>query len=1312
MTRLTSPIAGILAGLFWLLLAPFLNQAEASVARPVETYQVDPLSEKWRWQRVEGLEGENLEIVKMGPDDRLGIVSGTNELKVYDGLAMENIDTGNMLGSSQITAFGISSKGVYCIVTTEAIFLLDKGVWNKVSDVGLARRVVSGIMETADGILWAGTNKGVARIDPNSLSCTITPIWAPVISVCESPDRQSLWVNTGRRGKVWERPLLDGHLDPSAQWKARFKGWDQDVLSSSLLRASDGKIWFINNNHNLPASFYDPTTTQWETVNLSGLGGDNFDFSIIESRDGAVWISSRGSLHVMKNGRWEVYHSPEYPVPGARSTLFEDSKGHVYLAEASGMSVRIDYSRQQSLSFNNLHFQAETTSGDLLFISIDDEVVRIQQGQPMAAVHRPEETGINAPGALIAHSNGDWILAGSHDRQAALSIWDGSSWTPYYFPETSPSFGHLSLMEHSTGDIWVGCAQLEEEFPQYEGGIVVLRPTASGNYTIRKLRPPDFSFRNWSLNEAPDGQVVTGGSGLLANTLGASQALEVPDALLYKWLDQVAVDNEGNLWIALWSFGVFHLKDNQWTHFNDSDGLGSPLVSYIISLDGKDPVATTREGHFRFDGTRWAPYMASHDGLHRGSGRVVQAQDGSLWINHTHVDWYYRGQRAEAYSMDKKRGFRTVQYVPDTIPPETSWATLPPELTRSVNLSLQWTGRDAWSRSRVDDLHFSYRLDKGPWSPFLPAREIRLNDLKGGRHEIEVRARDSDFNIDPTPLKAEFTVLLPLWEQGWFIASVIGAILFLIAVIILFVRQRVKHLLEIEQVKMRFFTHLSHEIKTPLSLILGPVERLQNEVGDSRHQHYLHLIKSNSQRLLFLINQLLDFRKFQLEKLEFKPETGDFIPFVRSCVAVFEGWAQEKGHELKIETDLEHLVFAFDQEMFHKIIDNMVNNAVKYTQPGGKIHVRIFAIEDSKGAHICRVEVEDIGPGIRSSEKEAIFEPFYRSSEHDEFKEGSGIGLAFVKELIELLSGSIEVRSPVNPADTTNPGSCFVVQFPIHKLADGAPPQEVAPPRFSSDEESVEDSRELVLLIEDNADLRTFISSELAQLFHIITASTADEGIFLARERIPDIIISDVVMPGKSGFEACRELKANSHTSHIPVILLTALRSEEHKRQAYESGADDFITKPVSSEILRLKVKNLLATERRIKDQARRQFVDETRLTGPNEAEQVCLDKVERLVTENMAEEQFDVSVLAEKMGFSRSAFYRKFSGLTDLSPAAYLKTRRLRQAAQWLAEGSKTVMEVAFGVGFSDPGYFSRVFKEEYQCSPSDFRKREVPVE
>ena len=336
-------------------------------------------------------------------------------------------------------------------------------------------------------------------------------------------------------------------------------------------------------------------------------------------------------------------------------------------------------------------------------------------------------------------------------------------------------------------------------------------------------------------------------------------------------------------------------------------------------------------------------------------------------------------------------------------------------------------------------------------------------------------------------------------------------------------------------------------------------------------------------------------------------------------------------------------------------------------------------------------------------------------SKVDRFLEGRArgkniIGARTIEELVEALGGSIELQSPVNPSDPEHPGTRFTVHFPLKQAVAISP---VAGDVTGPDVVPAEKEEEaIVLLIEDNPDLRAFISGELERDFQILTAENADEGIRIAREVIPDLIISDVVMPGKSGFDASRELKADDHTSHIPVILLTALRSEEHKRQAYASGADDFITKPVSSEILRLKVRNLLATQKSSREKVRAQFVDDHQIPGLSEADQAFIDKAKALVEEHLGDEQFDVGELAGLMGFSRSAFYRKFNSLTDMSPASFIKTKRLRKATLWLAEGSKTVTEIAYDIGFSDAGYFSRVFKEEYKCSPSEFRKGAEPVE
>lgn len=1287
--------------------------SQAFEIRSMDPFRMDPLTEDWRWNRIHGLEVGDIVLAGTAPDGSIGVVSAPARLWIFDGYESRPVALPEDIRLGGINAMAVTSAGVYCLVFHDGIVLYDGKSWRQVSDEGLSRRLLGNVMETSDGILWVGLDRGLARIDPVSGSCKITATPAPVLGLCEGPRRDSLWVLSYPDGTVWEYPLNGGRLAVGGEPVRRGDGPGPNLSRAGLMRASDGRVWFINENHNVPPRVYDPDSGEWSRVNLSRRGGDNLNFSILETPDGAIWISSRGTLHILDGGEWRIYHSPEFSLPGGRSILLYGSGGYVSILEASGLSVRIDYGRRQGVSFSGLHFQDETRDNDVLFLSVSGEVVRWRPGSATAGFHLPEETGVSTPGALIVHTNGDWFLAGSDEHGAAVAIFDGSEWQRFLFPEVGISFGHLGLLERPGGEVWLGCAQLETEFPGYAGGIVVFAPDAGGGYSITRRMPPAYAFRNWSLQAGASGVTYTSGNGVYENTETGAVPVVLPDAINYMWIDQIAVDSSGALWCVAWSHGAFRLRDGEWTQFTAADGLESQLTSFILLLDDDTPLVSTREGHYRFDGERWAPYMDQVNGLHRGSGSVAQARDGSLWINHTHVNWYYRAQRLDGYPDEKMRGFHTVQYIPDETDPVVRWAPEPPELVRGTDLVFRWEGIDAWSKTPPERLRYSHRVNGGEWSAFTAATELTFDRLAGGTHTIEIRARDADFNISPTPVRAEFAVILPLWQQGWFLASLVAGIGAVVAVGMLFIRQRIRHVLELESVKMRFFTHLSHELKTPLSLILGPVERLQNEVGDARHQHYLSLIKSNSQRLLFLVNQLLDFRKLQLKKFEFQPEQGDFVQFARNCISVFNGWIREKEQTIALESTMQRFVFSFPHEVFHKIIDNLLGNAIKYTPRGGRVTVRIDRRPAPDGGTRGVLEVEDTGPGIPASDQTAVFEPFFRSSSGELSADGSGIGLAFVKELVDSIDGEIELISPVNPGDAERPGTCFRLSFPVRPKGAFDP----ADAKVSAHGERAETGAlqeapapvagdRLILLVEDNIALREFMREELISFTRVETADSMETGFAKARELIPDIIVSDVVMGGKSGFDLCTALKEDAHTSHVPVVLLTALRSEEHKRLAYESGADDFITKPVSPEILRLKLGNLLDTQQHTRQRVRQQFVEDNRMTGRSQADQRFLDKVKTVVEAELGNEQFDVNALAEKMGFSRSAFYRKFNSLTDLSPASFIRTKRLRQAAKWLAEGEKSVSEIAYDVGFSDAGYFSRVFKDEYKCPPSEFAR------
>ena len=1279
-------------------------------ADDLEQFRVDPLTESWRWQRLEELERLKIAVVRVDPQGHLVVLSDRRSIHRYDGTNLTPFDLPDAIADPHLTALEVTSTGLLVLTSWNSVILWDGQQASTVASVGLGRRAFSTITETADGLLWVGTSQGIVRIDPRDRSASTIPTPQAVLSICEGPDRASLWISLAPGGEVWAAPLEDGRLARRDRWTRRFDPYPQEVLGTNLLRASDGRIWYINDNHTLPGAVFDPATGAWSNVSLAAAGGDDFAFSLLESLDGTIWISSRGALQAWRDGAWRIYRSPQFPVPGARSQLVQDAAGYVFLSEMGGPTLRLDYAQQGGRSYRDLHFQARSQAGDLLFLSARGSVITKDPTGHVLRVDDPSVTGLDTPVVLRVMANGHHFLAGSHQGAAAVAWFDGAAWQSRRFPRFAVSIGHLGVLERRNGVIWFGCAQEGAEFPEYEGGIVRFRPLADGSYEIDHLRPPEVPFRNWSLQQSRDGTIYVAGNGLYRLQASGPELMTLPEMGRNQWIDQVVADGQGNLWMGIWSAGIFRHRGGSWQEETSSQGLNSLLVSHLLAPSDGAPLATTREGLFRFDGDHWAPYLARGAGLHRGSGHLVDGGDGSVWINRTHVGWYYRAQRPETYPEVNLEGFGTTQYVPDRQPPETAWAIPAPDLTRDRTFTLHPTARDAWSATVPEALEYSYRHNAGPWSPFRRLSHILLDDLRGGDHRIEVRARDLAFNIDPTPAVASFTVLLPLWQQAWFLVLVTVVILLFIGLITLFVRQRIRHILELEAVKMRFFTEISHEIKTPLSLILGPLERLQSEVRDSEHQHLLSLIKSNGQRLLHLVNQLLDFRKLQLRQLEYQAEVSDFLPFARSCTAVFSGWAEERQLDLQFESALPQLTFSFDSERFHKIIDNLVNNAVKYTPPGGRIRVRVGTLPARGGQPWAFFEVEDNGPGIPASEHDSVFEPFFRSAQTAAMPEGTGIGLALVKELAEAIGGRIELVCPAHPDDAAHPGCRFHVAFPLIEFTDAPAAAEVpASPRADGDAADGEDAgseRSLVLLIEDSRDLRHFIAGELGRQFRVQTAENAEDGQQLARDLIPDLIISDVVLPGKSGIELGRLLKADPHTSHIPLVLLTALRSDTHKRQGYESGADDYLTKPVSPEILRLKVRNLLETQRRTRDQVRVRFVEDQRVTGLAEAEQEFLDKVDQVIEQNLSEEGFDVVVLAQKLGFSRSAFYRKFNALLNLSPAAYIKTKRLRRAARLLAEGTRTVTEIAFEVGFSDSGYFSRVFKEEYGCSPSEFSR------
>lgn len=514
-----------------------------------------------------------------------------------------------------------------------------------------------------------------------------------------------------------------------------------------------------------------------------------------------------------------------------------------------------------------------------------------------------------------------------------------------------------------------------------------------------------------------------------------------------------------------------------------------------------------------------------------------------------------------------------------------------------------------------------------------------------------------------------------------------------------------RELEEATHAKLVFFTNVSHDFRTPLTLIADPVNQLlaDKSLGERPHQ-LLELMKKNVNILLRLVNQILDFRKVENGRMELHLEPFDLL-------SSFRGW----NDSFRMALLKKHISFSFeatpdtdfrmmaDSEKMERIYFNLLSNAVKYTPENGKIIVRLEA-----EATNFRFSVFNSGSHISPKEVDAIFERFYQIDGH---QAGTGIGLALVRAFVEMHGGQITAHSDEK-------GATFTVLFPAQSISQYHPtvvtlPSEEA--EFSTtlvetdfpmgEEEKRDADRPTVLVIDDNADIRNYVKTLLAEEYHVLDAPEAATGIRLAMKYVPDVIVSDVMMPGMDGVECCRRLKTELQTCHIPVILLTACSLDEQRIQGYNGGADSYISKPFNSQLLLSRIRNLIDSRR----QLRQFFGDNQTLAKENicDIDKDFVSRFKSLVEEKMRDPELNVEDLGKDMGLSRVQLYRKLKSLTNYAPNELLRQARLKKATSLLASSEMTVAEIAYEVGFSSPSYFTKCYKEQFGESPTDFLKR-----
>ncbi|MCC6459059.1 MAG: response regulator [Saprospiraceae bacterium] len=514
---------------------------------------------------------------------------------------------------------------------------------------------------------------------------------------------------------------------------------------------------------------------------------------------------------------------------------------------------------------------------------------------------------------------------------------------------------------------------------------------------------------------------------------------------------------------------------------------------------------------------------------------------------------------------------------------------------------------------------------------------------------------------------------------------------------------------ELDRIKTAFFTNISHEFRTPLTLISGPVSQwLSNPHPDGQLAVPLaeaQLLRRNANRLLELVNQLLDLSKLESGRMQLAVGRDDLGRALRVLAHTFDSLAEANGIDFQVEAPESPLEAWFDRDKLEKIISNLLSNAFKHTPTGGTIH---FSARVEQQTLLC--SVADTGPGIAPDDADKIFERFYQVEGASD--KGTGIGLALVKELVALHRGEIAVES--RPGQ----GARFILHLPVGEAQFGpaekttqpvpvaAPPRQPVPaePTASAAAAPPESAEQpLCLIVEDHRDVQEFIRDQLAGAYRILLAPNGREGFQLATEHIPDLVVSDVMMPEMDGNELCRLLKTDERTSHIPVILLTAKADQDSRLSGLETGADDYLTKPFDARELRTRAQNLVDGRRRLREQFRRDVWLQPKAIALSSADDRFLQRLTDILEERLADEQLNVEDLAHRIGLSRSQLHRKLTALTDQAPVEFIRMFRLKRAKDMLEARTGNVSEVCYDVGFSSPAYFAKAFKDAFGISPSE---------
>ncbi|EHQ29326.1 hybrid sensor histidine kinase/response regulator transcription factor [Mucilaginibacter paludis] len=1190
---------------------------------------------------------------------------------------------------------------------------------------GLAGNEVYVVYEDRSKNLWIGTTEGLSRMTFKNGGYTFTSFTSSPSNPQGLDGNFVKTITEDQHGNLWIGTETGGLnlFNPQTSTFSHFKHdpFNNNSLSNNDVRKimpdKKGKLWIGTMNG---LNIFDPGTKQFthydhDVENRNSLS-DNSIKDIYLDNNGTIWIGTMfGGVNVIQPNSipFTVYQSNKFKnsiSSNIVSAIVADSKQNLWIGtEGNGLNY---FDKAKGTFKHYINHPGDAGSIGTNFIK---------------ALYRDKENNL-------------WV--GLHQGGLDLLMPSGDSFKHYRHnaddPNSISSDIVSCMLEDSSNRFWIGTSmgmvifdKSKQQFCKY-----ISNPANPLHLSSRGIRCiyEDSRHNIWA--------GTTGGLNVLkagASSFFWFKANELDsNSLRVGYINCIKEDSRGNIWIGSFHGGLsrFMAKSQTFKTYTTQNGMPSDNVLNIQQGDDGYLWVSTDNGLAKFN-------------INTGKVKVYTVKDG-LPTNEFNYNSSFKDAAGNLYfgTYNGLVNFSPKQIKENGIAPPVLFTGLklfnrPVNIMDKTNLltkdisltnqiifthdqnvfSLDFT---ALNYDKPDRNHYMYKLEgfEKDWN-YVSNPTATYTNLPAGDYNFLVRGSNNDGLWSKNVKSLHIKILPPLWKTWWAYVFYVSAFLLILYLVIRFFRRQARlerdlyyeHLnyerqQEVYQLKLDFFTKISHEIRTPLTLILAPVEKLIDLTLDhgviSRQLVY---VKQNADRLIRLVNELLDFRKVETGHMKLYVSEHDMVKFCYDIYMSFERLSVAQNMTYRFECDSQGIPAYFDGPQFEKVLFNILSNAFKFTPDNGSITLSVFS-----GADTIDILITDNGIGISDEAQQHIFENFYQDK-HSSKSSGWGIGLALAKNIIELHQGTISVNSTAATADHSGSTSFKVsvlkgkTHFSDDELVDEIiqEPSSYQPyyPEPVLNEELLKEGdieKPVILLIEDNEEVRGFVKEALSNSYEIHESVNGHEGWETATRLIPDLIISDVTMPVMDGLELCSKIKTDDRTNHIPVILLTAKAAHTHQVSGLETGADAYITKPFSMQILELNIRNLLQARQAM----RQKYAQQVTLMPKNKVidspDEQFLTKLMDIVERNMEDPDFDVVKLVKEIGMSQTVLYRKIKALTDLTITDFIKSARLKQAALLLSQNKLTIAGVAYAVGFNDRKYFSKEFKKQFGKAPSEY--------